>query len=146
VPARAPLGFVSAAMGGLGFALPAAAGLKMALPERPVVAVVGDGSALYSIQALWSAVRYGAGVVYVILVNGAYTVMDLLAQQAGGTAPWPPFPEIDVAAVAAGLGCPAQRISAHDELLDALDAALSGTPEGPVVLAVAVAPDEVFAP
>jgi benzoylformate decarboxylase len=62
VPARAPLGFVSAAMGGLGFALPAAIGLRMARPDRPVVAVVGDGSSLYAIQALW-APHYKVGVV-----------------------------------------------------------------------------------
>jgi benzoylformate decarboxylase len=49
LPARAPLGFLSAAMGGLGFALPAAVGVRMADPRRPVVAVVGDGSSLYGI-------------------------------------------------------------------------------------------------
>ena len=54
VPATAPLGFVSA-MGMLGFALPAAIGLRMARPDRPVLTVVGDGSSLYQIQALWSA-------------------------------------------------------------------------------------------
>jgi benzoylformate decarboxylase len=48
-------------MGGLGFALPAAIGLRMALPHRPVVAIVGDGSSLYSIQSLWSAAKNRAG-------------------------------------------------------------------------------------
>ena len=59
--ARRPLGFLSAAMGGLGFALAGATGVRMALPERPVVAVVGDGSALYGIQALWSARTTASG-------------------------------------------------------------------------------------
>ena len=54
-------------MGGLGFALAGATGLRMALPERPVVAVVGDGSSLYGIQALWSAAHYRVGVLFVIL-------------------------------------------------------------------------------
>src|SRR4029079_17460570 len=67
--AREPLGFLSAAMGGLGFALGGATGVRMALPERPVVAVVGDGSSIYGIQALWSAAHYGAGVLFVILSN-----------------------------------------------------------------------------
>ncbi|HEX2105586.1 MAG TPA: thiamine pyrophosphate-dependent enzyme [Solirubrobacteraceae bacterium] len=49
--ARAPLGYPSAAMGGLGFALLAATGMRMALADRPVVAVVGDGSALHRAQA-----------------------------------------------------------------------------------------------
>ena len=58
MPAREPLGSLSAAMGGLGFALPAAVGPALARPDRPVVAVVGDGSSLYGIQALWSAAHY----------------------------------------------------------------------------------------
>ena len=48
-------------MGGLGFGIPAAIGIRMAIPERQVVALVGDGASLYSIQALWTAVRYRVG-------------------------------------------------------------------------------------
>ena len=122
--AREPLGFLSAAMGGLGFALPGAAGLKLALPGRPVVAVVGDGSSIYGIQALWSAAHYRAGVLYVILSNGGYAIMDRLAERQGGDAPWPGFAEVDVAAVARGFGCAARRISTHDELVAELDEAV----------------------
>ena len=91
LPARESLGSLSPAMGGLGFALPAATGLRMARPDRPVVAIVGDGSSLYSIQALWSAAHYRAGALFVILSNGGYAIMDRLAEQQGGTAPWPGF-------------------------------------------------------
>ena len=91
IPARAPLGSLSAAMGGLGFALPAAIGVRMALPDRPVVAVVGDGSSLYAIQSLWSAAHYDVGALFVILSNGGYAIMDRLAEQHGGGAPWPCF-------------------------------------------------------
>ena len=49
-----------------------------------MVAVVGDGSSLYAIQALWSAAEYGAGALYVILENGGYAIMDRLAEQQGG--------------------------------------------------------------
>ena len=63
VPARVPMGFLSAAMGGLGFALPGTIGVRMALPDRPVVAVLGDGASLYAIQALWSAARYRVGAL-----------------------------------------------------------------------------------
>ena len=60
-------------MGVLGFALPAAIGIRMGDPKRrPVVAAIGDGSALYSFQALWSAAQYGAGALFVILKNGGY--------------------------------------------------------------------------
>jgi benzoylformate decarboxylase len=148
VLARAPLGLVSAAMGGLGFALPAAAGLKLALPDRTVVAVVGDGSSLYSIQALWSAARYDAGAVFVILVNGGYAVMDRLAEQFGGAPAWPSFRDVDVATIAEGFGCPARRIAGYDELLRELDDVIptAGARREPIVLAIDVAPDEIFAP
>jgi benzoylformate decarboxylase len=146
--ARAPLGFLSAAMGGLGFALGGAAGVRMALPERPVVAVVGDGSAIYGIQALWSAAYYGIGVLYVILSNGGYAIMDRLAERVGGAPPWPGFDEVDVAAVARGFGCSARRISSYDELVAALDdvvPTLRSRTE-PLVLDVAIAPTQHFAP
>jgi benzoylformate decarboxylase len=148
VPARANLGFLSAAMGGLGFALPAAAGLRMARPDRPVVAVVGDGSALYTIQALWSAAHYGTGVLFVILANGRYAVMDRLAEMAGGVPPWPAFEAVDVAGLARSLGCQAERVDEQAAMLRALDAAvpsLAGRGE-PLVLEVVIEPDETFEP
>ena len=82
--ARESLGYLSAAQGGLGFALPGATGLRMALPNRPIVAVVGDGSAIYQIQAVWSAAHYNIGVLFVVLSNGGYAVMDVLAETPGG--------------------------------------------------------------
>ena len=106
IPARRPLGFLSAAMGGLGFAVPGAIGLRMARPDRPVVAVVGDGASLYAVQALWSAAHYGAGVLVVILANGGYAVMDRLAEREGVPGPWPGFAGIDLAAMAARSGLP----------------------------------------
>jgi benzoylformate decarboxylase len=124
LPAREPLGYLSAAQGGLGFAIPAAAGLRLALPHRPVVAIVGDGSALYQVQGLWSAARYGAGPLYVVLSNGGYTIMDRLAERAGGAGPWPGFPELELATIARSFGCPARRIATHDELVAALDEAV----------------------
>ena len=146
--ARRPLGFVSAAMGGLGFGVPAAAGLRMALPERPVVAVIGDGSSLYGIQGLWSAAHYACGVLYVILSNGGYAIMDRLAERTGNDGPWPGFGEVDVAAVARGFGCPARRLTTHQELAAALDEAIPtlAEREEPLLLDVVVAPTTTFAP
>ena len=85
IPATAPLGFISA-MGMLGFAVPAAIGVRMARQDRPVLAVVGDGSSLYQITALWSAASYGVGVLFVVLVNGGYAIMDRLAERNGSAA------------------------------------------------------------
>jgi benzoylformate decarboxylase len=148
LPARQPLGFLSAAMGGLGFAVPAAVGVRMALPDRPVVAVVGDGSSLYAIQSLWSAARYEAGALFVVLANGGYRVMDRLAEIQGEDAPWPGFGPIDIAAIARSFGCPALRVETHDELLSALDEALPPPPgpRQPQLIEVMVEPDPEFSP
>src|SRR5205807_5309813 len=61
--------------GGIGWGLPAAIGVKLALPERPVVGLIGDGSALYTIQGLWTAARYNIGAVFVILNNSSYRIL-----------------------------------------------------------------------
>jgi benzoylformate decarboxylase len=146
--AREPLGFLSAAMGGLGFALAGATGVRMALPERPVVAVVGDGSSLYGIQALWSAAHYRVGVLFVILSNGGYAVMDRLAERQGLEAPWPSFDEVEVAVIARGFGCPARRVETYDQLVGALDDVVPtlGSRTEPLLLDVVVAPTATFAP
>jgi benzoylformate decarboxylase len=147
LPARESLGFLSAAQGGLGFALPAAIGVRMALPRRPVVAVVGDGSSLYGIQALWSAAHYGCGVLFVVLANGRYAVMDRLAERHGsGKPPWPPFTEVSVSGLALALGCPALRVESAGELAEALDAVVPtlGERTEPLLLDVAVVADPTF--
>jgi benzoylformate decarboxylase len=148
LPAREPLGFLSAAMGGLGFGMPAATGLRMALPGRPVVAVVGDGSSIYQIQSVWSAAHYRVGVVFVILSNGGYAIMDRLAERQGGESPWPGFHEVDVAAVARGFGCRAEQITTHSELLRVLDEVVPSLEarDEPLLLDVAIAPTGTFAP
>lgn len=147
IPAREPLGFLSAAMGGLGFALPAAIGLRLARPDRPVAAIVGDGSSLYGIQALWSAAHYGAGALLVILSNGGYAVMDRLVEQQGSTGPWPTV-DVDVAGLSRALGCPARTIDTHDDLLEAFEEVLPTLRDRtePLLLEVKVAPDESFSP
>jgi benzoylformate decarboxylase len=146
--ARRPLGFLSAAMGGLGFALAGAAGVRMARPDRPVVAVVGDGSSLYGIQALWSSAHYRLGVLYVILSNGGYAIMDRLAERAGGAPPWPRFDDVDIAGLARCFGCPSRRIDTHDELLAALDELVPtlASRQEPFLLDVTIAATSTFAP
>ena len=135
-------------MGGLGFALPAAIGLRMARPDRPVVAIVGDGSSLYAIQALWSAAHYDAGALFVILANGGYAIMDRLAEQAGRRG------------AVAGLRRRRRRSRAGVRLSGADGARprraaarrstrcfpASAAASEPLLLEVAVAPDATFAP
>jgi benzoylformate decarboxylase len=121
VVTRRPLGFVSPAMGGLGFAIPAAIGLRMGQPDRPVVAIVGDGASIYSIQALWSAGYYDVGAVFVVMANGRYAVMDMLARARPGRVPWPAFENVDIGAISRGFGCDATHIETHEQLIAALD-------------------------
>ncbi len=126
IPVRIPFGFLSTANGCLGFGLAGSIGLRLGMPDRPVVAVLGDGSTMYAIQALWSAARYGVGVLLVVLANGRYAVMDGLARRAGGAAAWPAFESVDIGAIARGLGCPSVRVETHAQLVATLDEAVAG--------------------
>ena len=89
------------------------------------------------------------GVLFVVLANGRYAVMDRLAEQHGaGKAPWPAFEEVSISRLGGGLGCPATRVGTHDELLKVLDDVVPtlGERTEPLVLEVAVVPDTTFAP
>ena len=110
-----------------------------------MVAVVGDGSSLYQIQALWSAATYGAGVLFIVLRNGGYAIMDRLAERAGAHGPWPALDAVDIAAMARAQGCEARRIATHAELLAELDDA-PWHRSTPLLLEIAVAQDESFDP
>jgi len=143
IPTREPLGFVAVANGALGFGLSASIGLRMALPGRPVLALIGDGSATYSVQALWSAAHYGVGVVFVVMDNGGYAVMDQLAELHGAPGAWPGLGGLDLALVATGLGCPSVRVTTYAELIEALDGACSDLRDRqqPLLIDVRVEPD-----
>ncbi len=125
--------------GGLGFGIAAAIGVQMAEPGRPVVAVLGEGSAQYGITALWTAAAYKVPVTFLVLRNSEYAILKWFAQieQVTG-APGLDLPGLDVAAVAAGYGVKAQRASERDEVRDALAAALASP--RPQLVEVPVAP------
>jgi benzoylformate decarboxylase len=147
LPARQPLGFIGAAMGGLGFGITGAMGLRMAIKDRPVIAIVGDGSSLYTIQSLWSAARYKMGALVIVMSNGRYAVMDRLAAMSQKTGPWPAF-DLDISALARDFGCDARRIERHDELISALDEVIPSLADRtePLLLEVVVATETDFAP
>jgi benzoylformate decarboxylase len=135
-------------MGTLGFALPAAIGLRMAHPDRPVVAVVGDGSMLYQVMALWSAHRYGAGVVFIVLANGRYAIMDRLAEGHGAAGPWPPLDGIDVGGLARAQGVKTVRVDQRQDLGPVLDRALLAADSAttPLLVEIRLQPDPTFDP
>ena len=126
IPIRVPFGFLSTANGCLGFGLAGSIGARMGLPDRPVVAVLGDGSTMYAVQALWSAAHYDVGVLLVVLANGGYAIMDALARRQGGSAAWPAFESVDIGGLARSLGCPSVRVETYDELIRSLDEVMPG--------------------
>jgi benzoylformate decarboxylase len=134
-----PGSYFFGAGGGLGFGLSAAVGVQMAKPERPTVCVVGEGSAQYAIQALWSAAAYDVPLTVLVLRNEEYAILkwfSMLEDVSG--APGLDLPKLDVSGVAEGYGVRARRVENRDELTSALrDAIASKQPE---VVEVQVAP------
>ena len=126
--------------GGIGWGIAAAVGVQLAQPERPVVAIIGDGSAMYSIQALWSAANQKLPVVFVLCDNGGYRIIKqrLKAFHGNETFIGMDFkdPAIDLAGLARSLGVQAHRIETGPAFEAAFDQALA-SPE-PVLLDVVV--------
>ncbi len=126
-----PGSYYFSAGGGLGFGLAASVGVQLAQPDRPVVCVLGEGSAQYAITAFWSAVAYKAPVTFLVVSNAEYAILKWFAEveQVNG-APGLDLPALDVAAVAAGYGVNARKAAERDEVRDALAKALaSSAPE-----------------
>jgi benzoylformate decarboxylase len=139
---RRPGGFFATASGGLGFAMPAAVGIKLADTARPVVCLVGDGSALYSPQALWSAVQLRAAVTFVVVNNARYAILESVADFAGLSGlPSLELPGLDFVSLAAAFGCRAVRVTDPQQLSDVL-ADAAGALE-PVLIDVIVDPAPV---
>ena len=134
-----PRSFFCGAGGALGFGLPAAVGVGLAFGSRPVIALVGDGSANYSITGLWTAAQQNVPCTFVIVRNGVYQALKDLATFLGTAAvPSLNLPDIDFVAIAAGYGLPGRRASSAVEMADALKAAIdTGKPS---LLEVAVEP------
>ena len=126
--------YVGARGGGIGQALPGAIGIKLARPDRPVVALSGDGSAMYSIQALWTAAHHDLAIAFVILNNREYRIlkhnMDTYRQRFGAK-PDRGYPNMDLVSpdlgfvdIARGLGVEGMRVGHPAELRPALERAL----------------------
>ncbi|GHF49777.1 benzoylformate decarboxylase [Amycolatopsis bartoniae] len=134
---RHPGSYFFPAAGGLGFGLPAAVGVGLADADRPVVCVVGDGSANYGITALWSAAQYGVPVTFVVLRNGSYGALRWFGDLQGiPDVPGTRIPGLDFTAIATGYGVPAIAVTA----LDDLRAQLKTAPAGPRLIQVDTAP------
>ncbi len=132
-----PKSFFALRGGGIGWGLPAALGVTLALPGRPVVALVGDGSAMYTIQSLWTAAHEGLAVVYVICNNASYRILKQRTLALKGFAAEDDRyiamdlvnPAIDFVGLARSLGVPGETVEKAPEVGAALGRGLaSGGP------------------
>jgi benzoylformate decarboxylase len=134
-----PGSYYFGASGGLGFGISAAVGVQLAQRGRPVVCVLGEGSAQYGITALWTAVAYKAPVTFLVLRNDEYGILKWFAtlEQVTG-APGLELPALDTAAVARGYGVPSVDANSREELTAALSAAIAAD-DGPRLVQARVA-------
>ena len=139
-PYRDRYAYHGLASGGIGFSIPASIGISLAQPGRRVVTIVGDGSAMYSIQALWTAAHLKLPITYVICNNGGYLIIKQRLLAFHGNRNFNGMeirnPEIDYAAMAGSMGVTAERITRPEDFEPAMTRAL--THNGPVVLDVVV--------
>jgi benzoylformate decarboxylase len=135
--------FYTMASGGLGHGMPAAVGVALAEPQRRVIGVIGDGSAMYSIQAIWSAAQLKLPIIYVILNNARYAALQDFAP-VFGFAPEEPvqgteLPGIDFVALAQGMGCKGVRVADAASLERALRGAFERSLNMPILIEIVVA-------
>jgi benzoylformate decarboxylase len=136
--------------GGIGWGLPAAIGVKLALPHRPVVALIGDGSAMYTIQALWTAAHYCIPVVFVILNNTSYRILKQRLHALRGHAEQVDTyvgmelldPAIDFVGLSRSLGVAAERAKTVHDATDLIGKALDDN----VAMLIDVELDRAFKP
>jgi acetolactate synthase-1/2/3 large subunit len=131
--------------GAIGFGLPAATGAAVAAPDRPVLCLQADGSAMYTLQALWTQAREGLNVTTVILANRSYAILNMELQRVGADAGGPlsrrmldlTEPDLDFVALSKGMGVPAQRVETAEALVAALEKSYSEP--GPSLIEAALA-------
>jgi benzoylformate decarboxylase len=135
-PIRLDDEFMATASGGLGFALPAAVGTSLALPGRTIFCLLGDGSAMYSIQGLWTAADLALDVKFLIVNNGGYAALDQFGALFDIAVVGSKLPGLDFVKIAEGMGVPAARVSAAADLDGAIVGLFAGA--GPRLLEVVV--------
>jgi benzoylformate decarboxylase len=134
-----PGSYYFSAGGGLGFGIAAAIGVQMAQPSRPVVCVLGEGSAQYAIQSLWTAAAYKVPVTYLLLRNDEYSILKWFAMMEDvHGAPGLDLPALDCVALAQAYGVPAQRAQEPAQLSHLLAEAIRA--DGPRLVEARVAP------
>ena len=119
--------------GAIGFGMPVATGAAVACPDRPVVNLEADGSAMYTIQSLWTQAREGLNVTTVVYNNRAYDILNLELGRVGAGEPGPKAkamfdltePALDFVELSKGMGVPAIRATTAEEFADAFELGLA---------------------
>jgi benzoylformate decarboxylase len=126
MPMRGQDSFYTMASGGLGYALPAAVGISLGRANVRTVCLIGDGSAMYSIQALWTAAQRKLPLTIVVLNNSGYGAMRSFSQvMQVRNVPGLDLPDIDFVKIAEGMGCEAARVARSSDLAPTLERALA---------------------
>jgi benzoylformate decarboxylase len=126
MPMRGQDSFYTMASGGLGYSLPAAVGMALGRTGGRTVCLIGDGSAMYSIQALWTAAQRKLPLTVVVLNNSGYGAMHSFSQvMQVRNVPGLELPDIDFVKLAEGMGCDAVRVSKSSDLAAALKRGLA---------------------
>jgi acetolactate synthase-1/2/3 large subunit len=128
--------------GAIGIGLPMAVGAAVAAPERPVLCLQADGSAMYTLQALWTQAREGLNVTTLLLSNRSYAILNMELHRVGADAGGPSArrlldltdPELDFCDLARGMGVPARRVENAEDLATALAAGFAEP--GPTLIEV----------
>ena len=119
--------------GAIGQGLPNAVGAAIACPDRPVIALIGDGTAMYTLQALWSMAREGLNVTAIIFNNASYSVLNIELDRVGADEAGPKAqsqldlhgPQLNFAQLAQGMGVHAARAQTAEDFCQALEYALA---------------------
>ncbi len=126
MPMRGQDSFYTMTSGGLGFSLPAAVGMALGRPKDRTVCLIGDGSAMYSIQALWTAAQRKLPLTVVVINNSGYGAMRSFSQvMQVRNVPGLELPGLDFVKLAEGMGCDAARVTRAAELESALKRAMA---------------------
>ena len=128
--------------GAIGIGLPLATGAAVAAPDRPVLCLEADGSAMYTLQALWTQSREGLNVTTVLLSNRSYAILNMELHRVGADSGGPQArrlldltdPELDFCDLARGMGVPARRVENAEDLVAALETGLAEP--GPALIEV----------
>ena len=130
--------------GSIGYGMPVSIGAAVACPDRKVIALIGDGSAMYTVQSLWTMARESLDITILIFANGSYNILRGELTNVGVQNPGPRAvdmlsidrPDLDWVSMAKGMGVDASRARTSDELVKGLNAGLNN--EGPYLIEIAI--------